>query len=51
MTLFSCPTRNAQDIKVILVGLVCAMGIFSVVTTYEVYYMIQPIHIDLVQGR
>ncbi len=35
MTVFNCPTRNAEDLKVLLIGVVCSLVIFTVFTAYE----------------
>jgi hypothetical protein len=43
--------RNHQDSKVLLVGLICAMLIFTVVTAYEGISVAQVVHVDLVLGR
>jgi len=43
--------RNYQDSKVLLVGFICAMVIFTVVTAYEGSSLAQVVHIDLVLGR
>ncbi len=44
-------TRTGEDIKVLLVGIVCTLLIFSVVTMYEGVGGSPLIHIDLVQVR
>ncbi len=43
--------RNHQDSKVLLVGFICAMVIFTVITTYEGLSVAQAVHVDLVLGR
>ncbi len=43
--------RDYQDTKVLIVGVICAMLIFTVVTTYERVAMAQIVHVDLVQAR
>ncbi len=43
--------KNHQDSKVLLVGFICAMAIFTVVTAYEGVSVAQVVHIDLVLGR
>ncbi len=44
-------SRNYQDSKVLLVGVICAMLIFTVVTTYESTSIAQAVHVDLVLTR
>lgn len=43
--------RNADDIKVLAVGVFCTMLIFSVVTIVEGVPVVPVIHVDLVQAR
>ncbi len=43
--------RNHQDSKVFLVGVICAMLIFTVVTAYEGVSVAQVAHVDLVLAR
>ncbi len=40
--------RNHQDSKVLLVGVICAMLIFTVITTYESLSVAQVVQVDLV---
>ena len=47
-------SRNAQDFRVLLVGIVCTMLIFSGFTAYDAIAGVEgtvAIHIDLVQIR
>ena len=47
-------SRNAQDFRVLLVGIVCTMLIFSGFTAYDAIAGVEgttAIHVDLVQVR
>lgn len=51
MTMLECPVRNAQDMKVIFVGLICTIFIFSVVTIGENIIATPMNHVDLVKQK
>lgn len=52
MTPFSCPVRNAEDLKVLFIGIICTILIFSFVTIGEgVLAEPTPLMVDLVQEK
>lgn len=52
MTSFGCPVKNAQDLKVLFVGFICTMLIFSFVTIIEGHGGGFPmVQVDLVQEK
>jgi len=44
-------SKNAEDTKVLVVGIICTVAIFSFFTVYEEVHPTPTVHIDLVQTR
>ncbi len=53
MTLFRNPSgcRNYQDLKVLVVGVICTIFVFMVVSVYEGFGGSPPTHIDLIHDK